>query len=176
MDRETEFSNFSSSREQIPRGFGQVHSSYDAHGWGRGGSYDHFQRAQFYPHNEFGRGGDGGGRYPNFRRGKGRSVGGNLSAGSRPSGGSRKCWKERISAEERPDLFYDKEMLEDPWKGMTPVVWDGPPPVKSSQLPKSVSVKKARTSSDDSRKSMSQPSLAELLASSFNENIDEPEA
>lgn len=80
--------------------------------------------------------------------------------------------KDPVSAELRPDLYYDEEMLENPWKGMSPVIWKGPNS-DGSWLPKSISVKKARPSPEASQKSVSQPSLAQYLAS-LNDAVIEP--
>ncbi|XP_009607447.1 protein SICKLE isoform X2 [Nicotiana tomentosiformis] len=88
--------------------------------------------------------------------------------------GSHGC----TSAESRPDLYYNKSMVEDPWKEMKPVIWkplnapsnnlDTPESEKSSWLPKSISAKKAKIP-DAPLKSTPQQSLAEYLSASFNE-------
>ncbi|XP_073147235.1 protein SICKLE-like [Henckelia pumila] len=154
-----------SAYDSLPiSGFRQVDSSHAIHGWGRGSRHGNIPHPQLYYHYEFGR---GNGHYPNSRRGMG---GGHFSAGGR----RRKDSDDPVSAELRPDLYYDEEMLEDPWKGMTPVKWEGPSS-GNSRLLKSTSVKKAKTSSEGAHKSISQPSLAEYLATSFNENVDGPE-
>ncbi|KAL0325721.1 UNVERIFIED_CONTAM: protein SICKLE [Sesamum radiatum] len=98
-------------------------------------------------------------------RGRGRSTGSSRGRGSRGA----------VSAELRPDLYYSKGMMEDPWKNMTPVVWKGVPATDSdkSWLPKSIQMKKAKVSSEGSQPSISQQSLAEYLAATFNDSNDE---
>ncbi|KAL0351890.1 UNVERIFIED_CONTAM: protein SICKLE [Sesamum calycinum] len=98
-------------------------------------------------------------------RGRGQSTGRSRGRGS--------CGA--VSAELRPDLYYSKGMMEDPWKNMTPVVWKGVPATDSdkSWLPKSIQMKKAKVSSEGSQPSISQQSLAEYLAATFNDSNDE---
>ncbi|KAL8238437.1 hypothetical protein R6Q59_015004 [Mikania micrantha] len=62
------------------------------------------------------------------------------------------------SAEDRPDRFFNKSMLEDPWKFLEPVIWK---PLKKQWNPYSHSAKVSE--------SPRQSSLAEVLAASFNE-------
>ncbi|XP_059286127.1 protein SICKLE-like [Lycium ferocissimum] len=100
--------------------------------------------------------------------GQGRSQwrGNNSSPGSFRSGGrgrgSHGCTS---SAESRPDLYYSKSMVEDPWEELKPVIWK---PLKPDWLPPSISAKKAKLP-DDPVKSIPQQSLAEYLSASFNE-------
>ncbi|XP_009786944.1 protein SICKLE-like [Nicotiana tabacum] len=89
--------------------------------------------------------------------------------------GSHGC----TSAESRPNLYYNKSMVEDPWKELKPVIWkplnapsnklDTPESEKSSWLPKSISAKKAKIPDAPPLKSTPQQSLAEYLSASFNE-------
>ncbi|EEF48635.1 conserved hypothetical protein [Ricinus communis] len=71
-----------------------------------------------------------------------------------------------------PESFYEKSMVEDPWKQLEPVVWKmlGVPGSSNSWLPKSISRKKPRPS-ESSNNSNSKQSLAEYLAASFNEAV-----
>ncbi|XP_059631249.1 protein SICKLE isoform X2 [Cornus florida] len=102
---------------------------------------------------------------PNTGRGKGRWSGSGMSPGSGRSGG--RGFRSRNKAELRPDLYYNKSMVEDPWEFLEPVPWKTPDS-QESWLPKSISVKKPRVSEASNHHS-SQPSLAEYLAASFNE-------
>ncbi|KAK4429169.1 protein SICKLE [Sesamum alatum] len=108
-------------------------------------------------------------------RGRGRSTANSMSPSSGPSSSRGRGSRDSVSAELRPDLYYSKDMLEDPWKNMTPVVWKGVPASDSdkSWLPKSIQTKKAKVSSQASQPSISQQSLAEYLAASFNDSNDE---
>ncbi|KAG8377754.1 hypothetical protein BUALT_Bualt08G0065900 [Buddleja alternifolia] len=138
-------------------GFVQGNSSYVNYGRGRGG--------QRYNNNS----------YNDSGRGRGRSFGNSMIPGRGPTGRRESGPRESVSAEFRPDLYYKKEMLEDPWKGMTPVVWKGAkaPDSEKNWLPKSISTKKAKVSSEGSSQgSISQPSLAEYLAA-LNEPVDD---
>ncbi|KAL3640835.1 hypothetical protein CASFOL_015803 [Castilleja foliolosa] len=103
-------------------------------------------------------------------RGRGRSYGGN-SMSSGPGPGFR---RGSGSGEQRPDLYYKKEMVEDPWISMQPVIWKGSTcDSDKSWLPKSIAVKKSKASPEASNTSISQQSLAEYLAASFNDSVDE---
>ncbi|XP_057503707.1 protein SICKLE [Actinidia eriantha] len=119
--------------------------------------------------------GFGGSPSSNFGRGRGRWSG--SGRGGRGGGlGSH----DSVSAELRPDLYYNKSMVEDPWKFLEPVIWSGHISVKSwntpntleSPSPNSTGVKKARISESTSASS-SQPSLAEYLAAAFNEAVND---
>ncbi|KAK4374372.1 hypothetical protein RND71_005049 [Anisodus tanguticus] len=89
--------------------------------------------------------------------GRGRSQG--MGRGR----GSHGC----TSAESRPDLFYSKSMVGDPWEELKPVIWKNPVSEKSWH-PQSISAKKTKFP-DASVKSVPQQSLAEYLSASFNE-------
>ncbi|XP_022004649.1 protein SICKLE-like [Helianthus annuus] len=94
---------------------------------------------------------------PRYGRGRGCGSG---------QGGGRGQGHNHVSAEEqRPDCFFNKSMLEDPWKFLEPVIWKS---LKKQWLPPSLNAKKPRVS-ESQRQSSSQPSLAEILAASFNE-------
>ncbi|GFP92685.1 hypothetical protein PHJA_001412700 [Phtheirospermum japonicum] len=149
----------------------------------RGGNFPSpgFRRGDS-PHVDYGQGGGGyQGQNSNFQydsgrgRGRGRSYGGNsMSSGSgsgfRRGSGSR----DSVSGEQRPDLYYKKEMVEDPWMSMQPVIWKGSTrDSEKSWLPKSIAVKKSKASPEASQTSVSQQSLAEYLAASFNDSVDE---
>ncbi|CAK9309085.1 unnamed protein product [Citrullus colocynthis] len=76
-----------------------------------------------------------------------------------------------------PEQFYNASMLEDPWKVLQPCIWTTNSPlsnsVKSSESWISkFGTKKARVS-DSSGRSGSQPSLAEYLAASFKEAVED---
>ena len=83
-----------------------------------------------------------------------------------------------MSAEQRPDLYYNKSMVEDPWKFLESIVWwrENIPslntPLRKSWLPESVRVKKVRVEEMKTDSSSNQ-SLAEYLAASFNEAVND---
>lgn len=153
-------------------------------GFGYGGSpYSNVQRGNS-PQVGFGnqgapfpgRGRSGGGNRPQIGYGNqgtpypGRGRGGGRGRGSH----------NYVSAEERPDRYYNKSMMEDPWETLKPVLWQGNcNPTSSatsdsekSWLPKSIASKKARVS-EALEKYKSKQSLAEYLASSYNEAVNE---
>ncbi|XP_022148514.1 M-phase-specific PLK1-interacting protein [Momordica charantia] len=69
--------------------------------------------------------------------------------------------------------FYNESMLDDPWKDLQPGIWRTTARANSSESWISRSrMKKARVSEPFSSSS-SQPSLAEYLAASFNEAVDD---
>lgn len=78
-----------------------------------------------------------------------------------------------------PEQFYNISMLEDPWKVLQPCIWTTIAPLSNSAKPSEYWIskfgtKKARVSdSSSSRSSSQQPSLAEYLAASFKEAIEE---
>ncbi|MFS7925447.1 putative TTDN1/Protein SICKLE [Helianthus anomalus] len=71
--------------------------------------------------------------------------------------------------EQRPDCFFNKSMLEDPWKFLEPVIWKS---LKKQWLSPSLNAKKPRVS-ESQRQSSSQPSPAEIFAASFNEAAED---
>ncbi|KAL3818766.1 hypothetical protein ACJIZ3_004671 [Penstemon smallii] len=115
--------------------------------------------------------------YPRFERGRGRSTGNSsMSRGSGRGGGRRGGFHGPPSAELRPDLYYKKEMTEDPWKLLNPVVFKSfdIPDSEKSWLPPSLRMKKSKVSTGEaSDRSISQPTLAEILAASFNDSGNE---
>lgn len=113
-----------------------------------------------------------------FQAGRGRNNSFNPSAQShRGRSGSH----NNVSAEVRPDRFYDKSMVEDPWKMIKPVLWRTRyaflknsgiiHKYQNSSVPNSIKEKKARLT-NESNKSTAEPSLSEYLAASFNEEVD----
>ncbi|KAJ4832858.1 hypothetical protein Tsubulata_001947 [Turnera subulata] len=122
----------------------------------------------------------------NLQRGRGTwhgnspGRGGNRNPGFARGGGRGRGFSPRNSTPTEmlgPECFYDKSMIEDPWKNLEPVLWkrlDAPlnnlnsPGSSNSWLPKSISTKKPRIS-ESAPVSNSKQSLAEYLAASFNE-------
>lgn len=115
-----------------------------------------------------------------------------MNSGSGSSGRRGGHSHGSISAELQPHLYYNKEMVEDPWRRLTPVTWKGVElelrDSKQSWHPESISMKKAKVSPESSKISNPQandspefpnisihrPSLAEYLAASFNDSTNEP--
>ncbi len=111
-------------------------------------------------------------------RGGGQWYGSSMSPGLGQSGGRGRGYCPRLSA---PEQFYNESMFEDPWKFLKPVVWRSvsafvnslnTPDSSKSWITKSPNTKKAKVS-EPSNKSSSQPSLAEYLAASFNEAVND---
>ncbi|CAN0923262.1 hypothetical protein LINGRAHAP2_LOCUS33486 [Linum grandiflorum] len=105
-----------------------------------------------------------GGRW--HRGGGGRSQGGRWHGGSKGRGRGRDFQnRDSKSSEKKQDLlsFYDDSMVEDPWKGLEPIEWRG-----IIAKPSSIGKKRPRSP----KSSNSEQSLAEDLASSFNEAPD----
>ncbi|EPS65447.1 hypothetical protein M569_09331, partial [Genlisea aurea] len=93
--------------------------------------------------------------------GSNRGRGGGRGRGR--GGGSH----DHISAKERPDLFYQKSMTEDPWKHLAPILWKGPtttPESEKSWLPESIAAKKASETPKISTATTQGGSLAQYLA------------
>lgn len=127
----------------------------------------------------------GSGYRPNLGRGSGQWSDNNATPGSARSGGRGGRGRgphDNVSAELRPDLYYNKSMVEDPWKFLTPVIWiieESPIMTCTSSkswLPKSISTQRATASAASSESNKSQPSLAEYLAASFNDAIKNDES
>ncbi|KAH1262797.1 Protein SICKLE [Glycine max] len=82
-----------------------------------------------------------------------------------------------------PDRFYKRSMVEDPWEHLEPIIWkanDGylntsRVPLNSQPWISKASSTKGEGSSAASVKSSSEPSLAEYLASAFNEAANDAE-
>ncbi|KAA0043023.1 hypothetical protein IC582_025376 [Cucumis melo] len=78
-----------------------------------------------------------------------------------------------------PEQFYNVSMLEDPWKVLQPCIWTTIDSSSNSAKPSEswiskFGTKKARVSDSSSgRSSSQQPSLAEYLAASFKEAIED---
>lgn len=115
----------------------------------------------------------GSGYRPNLGRGGNYASAGTARSGGR--GGRGRGSHGNVSAELRPDLYYNKSMVEDPWKFLTPIIWireESPinsRPSSKSWLPKSISAQRAKVSGGSSESNKSEPSLAEYLAASFND-------
>lgn len=77
------------------------------------------------------------------------------------------------SSHQRIEKSY-KAMLKDPWRKLKPVIGSILVPLATNWLPKSVAAKKAKMEDSGSQVS-SQSSLAECLALSFQETINEAE-
>ncbi|KAF5816782.1 putative protein SICKLE [Helianthus annuus] len=120
--------------------------------------------------------GSGQGGYPSSgpNQGRGHWSGRGMGRGSGQGRGRGRGGNHNdISAEDRPDRFFNKSMVEDPWKFLEPVIWKSH---KKQWLPQSLGAKKPRVL-ESPKQSSSQPSLAEILAASFNEATDdEPNA
>ena len=141
-------------------------------------------RAHWLSHSSSPGSGRGGGPSPNLGRGERRWHGRSPSPGSGQRGGRGLGSSDHPSAMDRPfgpERFYDDSMIEDPWKFLTPVIWKevaaplsrlSTPDSSRSWTPRSPSMKKTKVS-DASNKTSSQPSLAEYLASSFNEAVND---
>lgn len=105
------------------------------------------------------------------------------SPGTGPSGGRGRGSYNNATAELRPDLYFSKSMVDDPWKLLKPVVWrrENIPSLRTldsvkSWISKPVSSKKAKVAETSSTQASSQPSLAEYLAASFNEAVKDETA
>ncbi|XP_038902109.1 protein SICKLE [Benincasa hispida] len=110
-----------------------------------------------------GRGGHGhrGNMTPSPRFGSGRGAGshGRHSLSDKSSG---------------PEQFYNASMLEDPWKVLQPGIWTTIPSLNpSDSWISKFGTKKARVSNSSSGRSSCQPSLAEYLAASFKEAVED---
>ena len=65
-------------------------------------------------------------------------------------------------------------MVEDPWKGLSPVTWQALGPVFRKEVDTLFNGNKNKASiSESSNRSTPQPNLAEYLAASLNEAINE---
>lgn len=124
--------------------------------------------------------GCGGSSTPNSGRGNNGWFGNSTSPGSGRGRGRGRGSYGHVSAHDRPELFYNKSMLEDPWKFLKPVIWSiekvsgktqSTPDSAKSWLPKSITMKKTRVS-EATNESSSQQSLAEYLAASFHEAMN----
>lgn len=171
-----------STNSQSP---GSVSEGNPRFGQGGRGGYEPGQGRGYWSSNSRspspGRGsspGFGQGGRPNLGRGSGQWSGNNASPGTARGGGRGGRGRgshNSVSAELRPDLYYNKSMVEDPWKFLTPIIWTAEEsPINTytsskSWLPKSISTQRAKVSGGSSESNKSQPSLAEYLAASFND-------
>ncbi|KAL4603105.1 hypothetical protein ACB092_10G101800 [Castanea dentata] len=121
--------------------------------------------------------GRGGSPSPGSGRGGSRWYGRIMSPVLGHSSGRGRGSHARLSG---PQQFYNQSMLEDPWKFLKPVEWRrmsalvnslNAPDSSKSRISKSPSTRKTKVS-EPSNKSSSQPSLAEYLATSFNEAVN----
>lgn len=110
------------------------------------------------------------GRRGNFNPGSGHRGGPGLGSRGRPHALDRSLGPER---------YYNDSMVEDPWKFLKPVIWKGledssnsssTPDSSRSRTPKCLGTKRAKTSQVSNS---NQPSLAEYLAASFNEAVND---
>ncbi|XP_041018916.1 protein SICKLE-like isoform X2 [Juglans microcarpa x Juglans regia] len=155
-------------------GFGPRGSPYSNTGQGRG------YWASHSPSPGSGRGGP----HPTSGRGGSSWYGSSRSPGLGQSSGQGRGSHARFLAPGRslgPEQFYNESMLEDPWKFSKPVMWQSmhvsvnylnTPDSSKNWTTKSHSTKKARVS-EALNKSSNQPSLAEYLADSFKEAVDD---
>ncbi|KAH7567650.1 hypothetical protein ACOSP7_010317 [Xanthoceras sorbifolium] len=153
-------------------GGGQLYSP--GFGFVRSPNFNHGQGRPYWRGNSPSPGsGRGGSHVPSSGRGRGHQYGANMSQGSGHGGGRGRGFHSRGS---EPECFYHKSMDENPWERLQPIVWkrrsSKSPSSSNSWLPKSISTKKPRVS-EASNRSSSQPSLAEYLAASFNEAIND---
>ncbi|CAN0916832.1 Protein SICKLE [Linum grandiflorum] len=112
--------------------------------------------------------GYGGHQFP----GSGRGQGGRWHRGSGRGRGRGFQNRDSTSSERQdPWRFYHDSMVEDPWKGLRPIEWRGITAGSSgSWMPSSLSAKRPRGPvSSFNQSSDSGQSLADYLASSFNE-------
>lgn len=111
---------------------------------------------------------------PNSSRGRGRGFWHNRSHVSGRGSGQGSSSHGRWSNDDRgcgPERFYKRSMVEDPWKCLKPIIWYSTISSNTSyarENSKSTSTKREGPPAVFS-KSNSGPSLAEYLASAFNE-------
>lgn len=149
-------SNISQATNYQNPGFGRGDSSYSTYGRGRGqwNNNTHYESG----------------------RGRGRWQGNRMNPGTGLSGRGGRAASDSVDL--RPHLYYRKEMVEDPWITVQLVPWKAIAPLVSNKswTSKSTHLKKPKVSSVHSHSSVCQPSLAEYLASSFNESATESAA
>ncbi|XP_031482290.1 protein SICKLE [Nymphaea colorata] len=176
---------FSPNSNSSPRGMGSGYGSFSPNhnsnlnlGRGRGG-FSPIHNPSFGSGKESGRGGFSPNQTPNFSSGRG---GGRYHGGSPRSVSGRNGGRGRgfVSAQECPWRFYHKSMVEDPWKGLVPIVGRlleaephlgrETPDSLRSWLPKSIASKKAKVATDTVQLNP-QSSIAECLALSFEDAV-----
>ncbi|XP_050379190.1 protein SICKLE [Argentina anserina] len=124
-------------------------------------------RGHLVSHGQIPYGVHGGSHSPSSSSGRGRG---------RHGSGSDRGGRELHSHDRPfdPKRFYNASMVEDPWKGLAPVTWTASPPLIQKFLDTPSNGNKNKASiSEYSNKSTPQPNLAEFLAASFKETIDE---
>ncbi|WOK98506.1 WAS/WASL-interacting protein family member 1-like isoform X2 [Canna indica] len=113
--------------------------------------------------------------YPTSGRGRGRHFSGGSSP--RPSGGRGQSFNYKASAKDDITRYYCKSMLEDPWRDLEPVIGNimepmaGPGSERKSNITETGSSSQFKSKSSSQFKSKS--SLAEFLASSLEEAIND---
>ncbi|KAL6179320.1 hypothetical protein ACLB2K_050836 [Fragaria x ananassa] len=108
----------------------------------------------------------GGSHSPSSSSGRGRGHFGSEGRGGRGRGSHYHPF--------RPEQFYNASMVEDPWKGLPPVTWQALGPVFRKEVDTPFNGNKNKASiSESSNRSTPQPNLAEYLAASLNEAINE---
>lgn len=132
--------------------------------------------------------GRGGGPGPIVGRGRGQWDGNMMSPSSGYSGGSgRGRGRGRGYDYGHSRSFYNKSMVEDPWESLMPVIWQGEKEndvksfsnsrryfQKTPTFQKTPSAKKARVTSPlNTSNSNKSGSLAEFLAESFDEAVED---
>ncbi|KAM1225471.1 hypothetical protein ACFX13_044935 [Malus domestica] len=96
-------------------------------------------------------------------------------------GGWRGSHGRAMDRQSGPERFYNASMVEDPWKFLEPVIWKGvDTPLRCLNTHGSSKPSIGRSSSTNNasisealNKSMPQPSLAEFLAASLNEAVND---
>ncbi|XP_042509286.1 protein SICKLE-like, partial [Macadamia integrifolia] len=158
------------------RSGGRAGYSFPSHSPRGVGFPSHSPRGVGFPSPGLGRGG-----IPSPSSGRGsHQFSNSRSPGSGRGGGRGRGFHTVVSARERPDMFYNKTMVEDPWRLLTPVVRSSGLQVNArhtsgslrSWLPKSIGLKKAR-GLEAGNEFDSQSSLAECLAASFEEAVND---
>lgn len=145
-----------------------------------------------WPHNSPGTGpGRGGGLSPGpgpgrGGRGRGQWDGSRMTSPSSSYSGGRGRGRGYVYGQGQARSFYNKSMVEDPWESLTPVIWQGEKEndvksfgnnryfQKTPGFQKTPIAKKARVSNPfDASNSKKGSSLAEYLAESFDEAVEE---
>ncbi|GAU46716.1 hypothetical protein TSUD_244090, partial [Trifolium subterraneum] len=113
---------------------------------------------------------------PNYSRGRGRGFGNNTRGPVPGRGRGRGSNSHGRGSNEdrnfRPEQLYKMSMVEDPWTSLKPIIWYSTYSRENSKPwnpSKSTSTKKEGPPAVFTKSSSSGPSLAEYLASAFNE-------
>lgn len=109
----------------------------------------------------------------NFGRGRVGQYSGGSS--SRPNGGRGQRFHGKVSTRDDIASYFRKSMLEDPWRDMEPVVGDILEPMAGPGywLPESVKKNSKVPETENAHKFDSKSSLAEFLAASLEETIND---